>query len=82
MTYTVLAERGATTSPTHTSLMAARGATNRQGIVVEVPADQLYYWKRAWQVNERLAVAELARGEGREFESAADATRWLLSADD
>jgi len=44
--------------------------------------DQRYYWKRAWQVDERLAVAELARDEGREFESAADATRWLLSAEE
>ena len=44
--------------------------------------DQMYYWTWAWQVDERLAAAELARGEGREFESAADATRWLLSADE
>jgi len=44
--------------------------------------DQRYYWKRAWQVDERLAIAELARGEGHEFESAADATRWLLSVDE
>ncbi|MGH3548884.1 MAG: hypothetical protein ACRDQU_12400 [Pseudonocardiaceae bacterium] len=47
-----------------------------------VPASQLYYWTRAWQVNERRAAAELARGEGREFQSTTDAVRWLLSDDD
>ncbi|MCA1672757.1 MAG: hypothetical protein LC799_11320 [Actinobacteria bacterium] len=75
MTYTMLAERGATTAPARTRLVPGRGATNNQGIILEVPADQLYYWKWAWQVNEQLAIAELARGEGREFENAADAAR-------
>jgi hypothetical protein len=82
MTYTVLAERGATTAPRHTSVVAGRAATNRGGTVLVVPASQLYYWKRAWQADEQCAMAELARGEGREFESATDAIRWLLADDD
>lgn len=82
MTYTVLAERVATTAPRRTSVLAGRAATNHGGTVLEVPASQLYYWKRAWQADEQRAVAELARGEGREFESTTDVIRWLLADDD
>jgi hypothetical protein len=82
MTYTVLAERVATTAPSRTSVVAGRAATNRGGSVLVVPASQLYYWKRAWQAEEQRAVAELARGEGREFENATDAIRWLMADDD
>lgn len=82
MTYTVLAERPATTAPRRTSVVAGRSATNRGGTVLMVPENQLYYWKRAWQADEQRAVAELARGEGREFDSATDAIRWLLADDD
>ncbi len=82
MTYTVLAERDITTAPSSITVVAGRTATNQNGTVVAVPASQLYYWTRAWQAAERCAAAELARGEGRQFESGADAVRWLLSDDD
>ena len=47
-----------------------------------IPRSQLYYWTARWQDDEREALAELARGEGREFKSAADAIRWLLDPED
>jgi len=82
MTYTVLAERGITTAPSSISVVSGRAATNQSGTVLVVPASQLYYWTRAWQAEEQRAVDELARGEGRDFESGVDAVRWLLSDDD
>lgn len=58
-------------------------ASNARGsVVVSVPRAQQYYWTRSWQENERAAVGELARGEGRRFDTSADAIRWLLSEDD
>lgn len=50
--------------------------------VLEVPADQSYYWTRAWQENERAAVADLERGAFRRFSDPMAAIRWLLSSDD
>jgi len=46
------------------------------------PRAQLYYWTAKWQLEEAEALDELARGEGHEFESAADAIRWLDDKDD
>jgi len=42
---------------------------------------QLYYWTTKWQRDEQEALAELARGEGRTFDTPQDAIRWLLSED-
>lgn len=47
-----------------------------------VPVGQRYYWTRAWQENERVAVEELARGEGRQFANPRDAVQWLERADE
>lgn len=49
--------------------------------VAAVPADQLYYWTRAWQENERVAAAEIEAGHVHSFETPADAVRWLLADD-
>jgi hypothetical protein len=57
-------------------------ATNAHAPLVAVPREQLYYWSEAWQENERIAVAELERGEGRIFASAVDAIRWLMTDED
>jgi hypothetical protein len=43
---------------------------------------QAYYWKYAWQRDEREALDELAAGQGRVFENADEAIRYLLSTDD
>jgi hypothetical protein len=40
---------------------------------------QAYYWTRAWQDGEQESLAALARGEGRTFEDAQSAIRYLLS---
>jgi hypothetical protein len=82
VTYTVCPERTATTAHARVLVGANAGASNHVGSVLAVPASQLYYWTRAWQVNEQAAAAELARGEGREFDNADDAIRWLLAAED
>ena len=47
-----------------------------------IPASQLYYWTHEWQSGEAEALAELERGEGREFESGRDAVEWLRTDDD
>ena len=81
-TYTmVLIDRPATTAPARAALMTGQATTNHAGTVVEAPASQLYYWSRAWQANERIAAAELACGEGVEFDSTDEALRWLDSDD-
>lgn len=51
------------------------------GMPTVIPRDQLYYWSAKWQADEAEAVAELDSGEGRSFDSATDAIRWLLSDD-
>ena len=78
-TYTVLLERPATSSPGHMTVDSAGAISNSARPVLQVPESQLYYWRRAWQANERLAAAELACGEGVEFDDADDAVRWLLA---
>jgi hypothetical protein len=35
-----------------------------------------------WQVDEQIALDELARGEGREFDNPEDAVRWLTEPED
>lgn len=47
-----------------------------------VPRNQLYYFTREWQENERIAAEEIARGDVRSFDSSDDAIRWLLSTED
>lgn len=47
----------------------------------DVGDGQGYYWTDEWQRDEQVAVAELDRGEGRRFETADDAIRWLNDSD-
>ena len=49
--------------------------------MLAVPQSQLYFWTEAWQRAERESLDELARGEGVEFDDAADAVSWLLAAE-
>ncbi len=58
------------------------GDASGRVVVANVPESQLYYWSREWQEREREALAELERGEGREFESPTDAIRWLMDDED
>lgn len=72
-----------TRSTCRLSSTAWLSATNaRRRVVTSVPQSQRYYWTPAWQENERIAVAELERGEGRQFGSGAEAAEWLLSDED
>jgi len=83
MTYTLRMNVVGSTSPTRVTANALIGASGPRGqIVVGVPASQLYFWSSAWQENEHLATAELAAGQGREFESSSAAIRWLLAEDE
>ena len=47
-----------------------------------IPESQEYYWTSEWQAGEREALAEIAAGQTKEFESAQDAIRWLLRPKD
>ena len=40
---------------------------------------QAYYWSHTWRAGEQKSRAELAAGEGKTFDNARDAIRWLLS---
>lgn len=67
------------------SLMATEssflpGPVSRQ-IPPSIDRGQAYYWSYRWQLGEQESRAELGSGQGVTFESAADAIRWLLSAD-
>jgi antitoxin PrlF len=42
-----------------------------------IPADQAWFWTEAWQVGEREASAQLARGEGQVFKNSEDFLRAL-----
>jgi hypothetical protein len=82
-TYTVERRRAsASSAPTTTTVLGHPAAANGQRPAVVVPESQRYYWTRAWQQNERVAVEEVARGKGRRFDNPADAIRWLLSSED
>ncbi len=49
------------------------------GMPPSISRSQLYYWSQKWRADEAESLAELAAGEGRRFENAQDAIRWLLS---
>ena len=47
--------------------------------LVEIPADQAWFWTPAWQAGEMRASAELASKSTRCFSSDDDADAWLAS---
>ncbi len=47
-----------------------------------IPDSQEYYWTAEWQDGEREALAEIAAGQSKKFDSTQDAVRWLLRAKD
>jgi hypothetical protein len=47
-----------------------------------LPREQEYYWSEEWQAAERESLAQLAAGEGIEFDNAADLIRWLFSTEE
>ena len=49
---------------------------------VAIPVSQRYYWTEEWQDGEAETLAELERGEGREFGSGREAVEWLHSEED
>lgn len=51
------------------------------GMPASISRTQLYYWSAKWQADEAETLAELKSGDTRQFESASDAIRWLLSDD-
>jgi hypothetical protein len=51
-------------------------------IPAAVDRGQAYYWSYVWQMGEQESRAELAAGQGKTFDNADDAIRWLLSDDD
>lgn len=61
---------------------SATAVTVSNGPVLLIPRDQLYYWSRAWQLQEAEAEAEIRAGKARHFESANEAIAWLLSGDE
>ena len=85
-TYSSRSTAGASRSEAnHVRPMAAFGTVTNLPpgqVVISVPTDQLYLWSSAWQEQEREALAELEAGNGRQFSSAIDAAKWLLSDDD
>ena len=45
-----------------------------------LPRDQEYYWTEAWQADEQATLAQIAAGEGVEFDNASDLARWLFGS--
>jgi hypothetical protein len=45
-----------------------------------LPRDQEYYWSKSWQTDERETLAQIAAGEGVEFDNAADLVKWLFDS--
>jgi hypothetical protein len=43
-----------------------------------IPADQLYFWTRAWQEGEAAALADLEAGRSRVFNDPGELARYLL----
>lgn len=64
--------------------VSARATTpvRKGGPPLVIPESQEYYWTSEWQAGEREALAEIAAGQTKEFESAQEAVRWLLRAKD
>lgn len=85
-TYPVSPQRGAVAGAHSVAVRPNTSTSNvsraRHDVPVTIPRDQLYYWSGQWQRGEEVALAELARGEGRYFASATDAIRWLLAPED
>ena len=82
---TVVVGASATTSPTFFAAgVIARASTpvRQGGPPLVIPESQEYYWTPEWQAGEREALAEIAAGQSKTFESAQDAVRWLLRAKD
>ncbi len=73
-------DRVAPASWTSTWSYTPEGASRR--IAPVTSHAQAYYWTRAWQEGECENLAALARGEGRTFDDADAAIRYLLSVDD
>lgn len=69
----------ATTYGTEVAASSRTSSTSRP--VIFVPRDQMYYHSRAWQREEKKAVAEIASGETVRFDSADAAIGWLLDQD-
>jgi hypothetical protein len=57
-------------------------AVEQPAMPFAVPRSQLYFWTAKWQEDEGASLDEMNKGEGREFECAADAIRWLLDPED
>jgi len=51
-------------------------------VPVFVLRDEAYYWTHEWQSDEREALDELKRGEGKVFDDPQEAVRWLNSPED
>jgi hypothetical protein len=85
-TVTILPGMGSTYKASFEVLFAANAYTAdlaaRRRAPLFVPRNQAYFWTAEWQAGEREALAELAKGEGRRFNSGAAAAAWLLSDDD
>ena len=54
----------------------------RHKIPVFVLRDEAYYWTHERQSDERVALDELERGEGKVFDDPEEAVRWLNSPED
>ncbi len=82
---TIVVGASATTSLTFVAgPVIARATTpvRQGGPPLVIPESQEYYWTPEWQAGEREALAEIAAGQSKKFESAQDAVRWLLRAKD
>ena len=82
---TVVVGAAASTSRTFVvgGVIARASTPARQGgPPLVIPDGQEYYWTAEWQAGEREALAEIAAGQSKTFESAQDAVRWLLRAKD
>ena len=56
------------------------GGTSRPpaGMPAGIPADQMYYWTRAWQEGEGRSMADIAPGRTRVFDDPRELARYLL----
>jgi hypothetical protein len=49
---------------------------------VSIPADQAYFWSRAWQEGEAEALADLEAGRSQTFADPTELARYLLRPSD